>query len=263
MKKRISLLMAVTFLVTAVPAFALSPGFEHFIASAGRGPGAEGSMWVTDLYAFNPNEFDVTVDIYWLFRDQDNSSMMPATVTLPARQSVIVKDIVKNVFGQDEAYGGFRIVGREGIIAGQAYIYDMNGPNGQAFEASPIGAGIYAADSAVAPRPSALATTQIFGIENNEDFRTNFVGVGVDPSGSTFDLRIYDADGSEVLALDGVAIGPWEPKLWSLTDLGLSDLDEGYISVTMTSGGGIFAGSKISNVSNDSHTLESWTLLGN
>ena len=244
----------------AIPALALSPGFEHFIISAGRGPGAEGSMWATDLYAFNPNEFDVTVDIYWLPRDQNNATAEPVTVTLPAQQAIIVKDVVNAVFGQEQAYGGFRIVGREGIVAGQAFIYDMNGPYGQSFEAIPVEGGVFAASSA--PRASALDVTQIFGIENNADFRTNFLGVGVDPNGTTFNLRVYDETGAEVLAADGIEIGPWEPKLWPLTELGLENLDGGYISVTVTEGGALFAASKVANETNDPHTLEAWTLLG-
>jgi len=244
----------------AVPALALNPGYEHFIPSAGRGPGAENSMWATDLYAFNPNDFDVTVDIYWLFRDQNNANAEPATVTIPARRSVIVKDVVKNVFGQDEAYGGFRIVGREGIIAGKAYIYDMNGPYGQAFEATPVEGGVF--EQAASKRASSLNVTQIFGIENNDSFRTNFVGVGIDANGTTFDLRVYDDAGMEILAVDGIEIGPWEPKLWPLSTLGLENLNGGFISVTVTKGGAVFAASKVANSTNDPHTLEQWNLLG-
>ncbi len=252
-----------TFLVTlllATPVFALNPGFEHFIASAGRGPGAEGSMWATDLYAFNPNDFDVTVDVYWLFRDQNNATAEPVTVTIPARRALIVKDIVKEVFGQDEAYGGFRIVGREGIVAGKAYIYDMNGPYGQAFEATPVEGGVF--EQNASKRASALNVTQIFGIENNDRFRTNFLGVGIDAGGTVFNLRVYDDMGEEVLAVDDIEIGPWTPKLWPLTSLGLENLNGGYIAVTVTKGGAIFGASKVARATNDPHTLEQWNLLG-
>lgn len=256
-----SVLAALTLsTLLAMPALALNPGFEHFIPSAGRGPGAQGSMWATDLYAFNPNAFDVTVDIYWLFRDQNNASAQPVTVTIPAQRAVIVKDIVKNVFGQDQAYGGFRIVGREGIVAGKAFIYDTSGPYGQSFEATPVEGGVF--EQNAAKRASALNVTQIFGIENNATFRTNFLGVGVDPAGTTFNLRVFDENGAEVLSVDGIEIGPWEPKLWPLSSLGLENLNGGYIAVTVTKGGAVFAASKISNASNDPHTLEQWNLLG-
>ena len=125
-------------------------------------------MWATDLYAYNPNDFEVTVDIYWLVRDQDNSMATPVTVQIPARRALIVKDVIKNVFGEDVAYGGFRIVGREGIVAGKAFIYDMNGPYGQAFEATPVEGGVF--EQNAAKRASALNVTQIFGIENNDTF---------------------------------------------------------------------------------------------
>jgi len=244
----------------AAPSFALNPGFEHFVASAGRGPGAGGSMWATDLYAFNPNDFPVTVDVYWLFRDQANASAEPVTVTIPARRSVVVKDIVKSVFGQDTAYGAFRIVGREGIVAGKAYVYDMNGPYGQTLEAIPVEGGVF--EQSAAKRASALNVTQIFGIANDATSRTNFLGVGIDPAGTAFNLRIYDENGTEVLAADGIQLGAWEPKLWPLSSLGLENLAGGYIAVTVTKGGAIFAASKVSRATNDPVTLEQWNLLG-
>lgn len=260
MKHR-SLIAALTLsTLLAVPALALNPGFEHFIPSAGRGPGADGSMWATDLHAFNPNDFDVTVDIYWLVRDQNNAGAEPVTVTIPARRSVVVKDIVNSVFGQETAYGGFRIVGREGIVAGKAYVYNMDGPFGQTLEAMPVEAGVFEQTSA--KRASALNVTQIFGIENDGTFRTNFVGVGIDPAGTTFNLKIYDENGAEVLAADSIQLGPWEPKLWPLSSLGLANLKGGYISVTVTKGGALFAASKIARSTNDPVTLEQWNLLG-
>ncbi len=240
---------------------ALNPGYEHFVAAAGRGPGAEGSFWVTDLYAFNPNEFPVDVEIYWLWRDQDNSMAEPVEVTIPALTSVTVPDIISSVFGQEQAYGGFRIVGLNGLVAGSTYIYDRNGPYGQAFEAVPVEGALYAVEGTL--RFSTLSFTQIFGIAENADFRTNFVGVGIDPNGTTFDLRVVDGSGAVVLAVDGVTLGAWEPKLWPLADLGVTGLNGGYIQVKVTSGAAIFAGSKISNVTNDAHTLEQWVLLGN
>jgi hypothetical protein len=254
------IISAVLAATLAVPAFALSPGYEHFVITAGRGPGANGSMWATDLHAFNPNDFPVTVDIYWLFQNQNNASATPVTVTIPARRSVTVKDVIKTVFGQDRAFGGFRIVGREGIIAGSVYLYDMNGPSGQTMEAIPVEGGIYTASAA--KRASNLPLTHIFGIEENAEFRTNFLGVGVDASGTTFNLRVFDADGAEVLAADGIALGPWEPKLWPLASLGLRNLTGGYIQVTVTSGGAMFGAAKISNRTNDPHTLEQWVPLG-
>jgi hypothetical protein len=77
-----------------------------------------------------------------------------------------------------------------------------------------------------------------------------------------FDLRVFDADGTVALELNDIPLKPWEPQLWPLADLGLSDLAGGFIEVTVTKGSGIFAASKASNSTNDGQTLEAWNLLG-
>ena len=259
MKKKILVTLAI--LAMAAPAvYALNPGLEHFVPGAVRGEGRAGAFWVTDLTAFNPNSEAINVDIYWLPRGKDNASQEPVTVTIPAYTSVTVPDVISNVFGQDAAAGGFRIVG-DGLVAGSVYVYDQNGPYGVSLEATPI-EGQVAADEAKA-RPSVLDFTNIFGIEENSAWRTNFMGVGTDPNGTVFDLRIFDAAGEVVADVKDIPLKPWGTQLWELgRDLGLQDLDGGFLEITVTSGGAIFAASRVSNWTNDGQILEQWILLG-
>ena len=108
-----------------------------------------------------------------------------------------------------------------------------------------------------------LNFTNIFGIEENSAWRTIFMGVGTDPAGTLFDLRVFDAAGMVVLDVKNIPLKPWETQLWGLgRDLGLSDLDGGFMEITVTSGGGIFAASRVSNWTNDGQILEQWNLLG-
>ena len=259
MRTRI-LVVACALLLAAPALFALSPGIEHFVPGATRGEGRFGAFWVTDLTAFNPNADPIDVDIYWLPRGQDNAAQVPVTVTIPGYTSVTVPDVINTVFGQDSADGGFRIVG-SGLVAGSVYVYDQNGPYGVSLEATPI-EGQVASDMAKA-RDSVLDFTNIFGIEQNADWRTNFMGVGTDPAGTLFDLRIFDAAGDVVLEISDIPLGPWETELWSLDrTLGITDLDGGFMEITVTSGGAIFAASRVSNTTNDGQLLEQWILLG-
>jgi hypothetical protein len=235
-------------------------GIEHFVAGAVRGPGRAGADWVTDLTAFNPNAEAIDVEIYWLPRGESNETQTPVMVTIPAYTSVTVPDVIKSVFGQDKAAGGFRIVG-SGLVAGSVYVYDQNGPYGVTLEAIPI-EGQVAAEGAKS-RPSVLNFTNIFGIEENSAWRTNLMGVGTDPAGTLFDLGVFDAAGMVVLDVKDIPLKPWETQLWELgRDLGLSDLDGGFLEITVTSGGGIFAASRVSNWTNDGQILEQWNLLG-
>jgi hypothetical protein len=255
------ILTALTALALAAPAaYALNPGIEHFVPGAVRGEGRAGAFWVTDLTAFNPNSEAINVDIYWLPRGQNNASQTPVTVTIPAYTSVTVPDVIKNVLGQDAAAGGFRIVG-DGLVAGSVYVYDQNGPYGVSLEATPIEGQVAAEGSGA--RPSVLDFTNIFGIEENSAWRTNFMGVGTDPNGTLFDLRIFDASGEVVADVTDIPLKPWETQLWELgRDLGLTDLDGGFMEITVTSGGAIFAASRVSNLTNDGQILEQWILLG-
>ncbi len=259
MKSKITLTLAI--LALAAPAlFALNPGIEHFVAGATRGEGRAGAFWVTDLTAFNPNAEAIEVDIYWLPRGKNNAAQTPVTVTIPGYTSVTVPDVIKNVFGQDAANGGFRIVG-SALVAGSVYVYDQNGPYGVSLEATPI-EGHVAADDAKS-RPSVLDFTNIFGIEENSAWRTNFMGVGTDPNGTLFDLRIFDAAGEVIADVKDIPLKAWETQLWELgRDLGITDLDGGFMEITVTSGGGIFAASRVSNLTNDGQILEQWILLG-
>jgi hypothetical protein len=259
MKSKILVTMAIVAL--AAPAiFALSPGTEHFVPGAARGQGRAGAFWVTDLTAFNPNAEEISVDIYWLPRGKNNAGQTPINVTIPPYTSVTVKDVIKNVLGLDSAAGGFRIMA-DGLVAGSVYVYDQNGPFGVSLEATPIEGQVAAEQSK--SRPSVLNFTNIFGIEENSAWRTNFMGVGTDPNGTLFDLRIFDANGEVVLEISDIPLGPWETELWSLgPQLGLSDLDGGFMEMTVTEGGAIFAATRVSNWTNDAQILEPWVLLG-
>ena len=259
MKKKIFVALAIAALA-APTLFALSPGTEHFVPGAVRGNGRAGAFWVTDLTAFNPNAEEISVEIYWLPRGKNNAGQMPITVMIPAYTSVTVPDVINNVLGQEAAAGGFRIVG-SGLVAGSIYVYDQNGPYGVSLEATPIEGHVAAEQNK--SRSSALNFTNIFGIEENSSWRTNFMGVGTDPNGTLFNLRIFDANGEVVLDIKDIPLQPWETQLWSLgPQLGLTDLDGGFMEMTVTKGGAIFSASRVSNLTNDGQILEPWVLLG-
>ena len=105
MKKKIFVALAIAALA-APTLFALSPGTEHFVPGAVRGKGRAGAFWVTDLTAFNPNGEEISVEIYWLPRGENNAGQMPITVMIPAYTSVTVPDVINNVLGQEAAGPG-------------------------------------------------------------------------------------------------------------------------------------------------------------
>lgn len=146
-------------------------------------------------------------------------------------------------------------------MAGSVDVYDQNGPYGVSLEATPIKGQVAAEDAK--SRSSLLDFTNIFGIDENSAWRTNSIGVGTDPNGTLFDLRIFDASGEVVLDVQNIPLKPWEKQLWELGhDLGLSDLDGGFMEMTVTSGAAIFAATRVSNWTSDGRVLEQCVLLG-
>ncbi len=77
------------------------------VPSAGRGPGAAGSFWTTDLWVRCPDQTDVTLEFHTL----DAPSASPAaTATVHMIQPVMyLADVIQNTFGLEAAFGNIRV----------------------------------------------------------------------------------------------------------------------------------------------------------
>ena len=77
------------------------------VPSAGRGPGAADSFWVSDLWVRCNDRTDVTLEFHAL----DAPSGAPtATATLSMTQPVVyLADVMKNTFGLDSGFGNIRV----------------------------------------------------------------------------------------------------------------------------------------------------------
>ena len=99
------LILAATSLLAVGPVNMIST--EIMVPSAGRGPGAAGSFWVTDLWIRCPAGGDATLEFHGL----DSPSAAPlATATVHMDQPVVyLADVVKTAFGMDSGFGNIRI----------------------------------------------------------------------------------------------------------------------------------------------------------
>src|SRR5215212_7168149 len=68
------------------------------IPAAGTGPGASGSQWQSELTIHNVAARTATVAVTY---HQGKSVLGPVSVTLQARQTVSIADVVKTKFGVD------------------------------------------------------------------------------------------------------------------------------------------------------------------
>ncbi len=80
---------------------------DIMVPAAGRGPGAAGSFWVTDLWIRCPAGGDAALEFHGL----DSASSAPlATATVHMNQPVVyLADVIKTAFGMDSGFGNIRI----------------------------------------------------------------------------------------------------------------------------------------------------------
>lgn len=241
-------------LVTGVAgsAAALNVGTEIFVPAAARGSGTGNSMWVTDLYVFNPGTSQVTVDIYWLARGTDNSGATPETYTVNGGETMILADVIQTVFGLNSAGGAFRIVAdAEVMVNSRIYNLASSGDTfGQGFEGVPASSAI-----------SAGSDTDFVGLTDNGTgsgtFRTNIFAVNTNAGSSTVTFYLLDASGSQV-ASRSYTMQPYAALYKPVSDLGGGSFDEGTVHAEVAAGSAIVVGSKIDNGSGDPTTLEAW-----
>ncbi|HHQ49292.1 MAG TPA: hypothetical protein ENK19_10485 [Acidobacteria bacterium] len=242
-------------LAVALPSAALNPSTEVYVPAAARVAGVAGSQWFTDLYVFNPGTSSVNVDIYFLPRDTDNSSVSPQSFTLGANETLTLPDVILGTFGQSSAAGAFRIVATGQVIA-NCRVYNKSGSDtfGQGLEGVP-------ASAAVTP----TNPTDIIGLTSNGTasgtFRSNIFAVNTSSSATTLDVTLMDSSGATV-ATKSYTLQPYAAFYKKISDLGAGNFDNGTLHVTASSGSAIVVASKNDNGSSDGTTLEGWWACG-
>jgi len=252
---RRSLIIVVSILVSAATGFSGTAGQELFLASVGRGPGANSSQWYTTVWLHNSSGNMTTVQVEFLIRNQTNPTPMSQTLNINPGQTLQFKDVFYELFGLAQASGALRFVSSEEIVV-SSRIFNQTGSDvaesqGQFMAAMPP-------DFAI----SQNETTSIAGVSQPADgsFRSNFAMV--ETGGGNVVARVRLLNGMAVeLASKDYSLGPFEPMQVNLTDLGSGLMvDGGRVEVTILSGNGsvLALGSMVGNgvVSQDPSTLE-------
>lgn len=98
----------VVLLVLLLCASTLRAG-ESFIAAAAHAPGANGTFFTTDVRIVNLGSASASFDLTFLPSNQDNSLATAVSVTVPARGSAQLDDVVLKKFNVTNGGGALRI----------------------------------------------------------------------------------------------------------------------------------------------------------
>jgi hypothetical protein len=143
------LVLVASFLLAAQVSLAAGPvagpinmiSNDIMVPAAGRGPGAAGSFWVTDLWIRCPAGADATLEFHGL----DSPSAAPlATATVHMNQPVVyLADVIKTAFGMDSGFGNLRIRSTQPATATlRLYSPGGGGSYGFAFMGMPASMGM-------------------------------------------------------------------------------------------------------------------------
>jgi len=251
----IRLTACLSLLLLAAPILALTPCTTLVVPAAARGAGAGTSVWQMDLYLVNTGNRDAKVELYWLERNTDNSSVVPVTLTVLAGQTVVLEDVIRERFGRESGGGAIRIES-DFPIAATSRIYNLQG--GVTF-----GQGFDGLSTAAAT--TACMKTVVSGLRQDAGSRSNLFAVA-GQAGTTFTVEARSSAGL-TLGSASFTAPRWGAVYIPLANLAGANSGPLMTVISVNSGSAWFAGSRIDEGSGDPFTLaaivpdESLTLL--
>jgi hypothetical protein len=186
----------VVLLLCCVPAltFASHFGDFHVIPGAGRGPGAAGSMWQTDIIIHNFLTTPLTVEIGLVesgLGQADNFFPVMinggATVTIPAGATRSLTDVLRNHRGRDSAMGAL-LIGGDHPFAVTSRIYNVDSSGATIGQTVPVTQEFLSGTAQRGVIPGIIANT---------NFRSNIGFVAAASTGAPLvvEVAITDAAG--------------------------------------------------------------------
>jgi hypothetical protein len=240
---RIIIVINLCALSTAPSLFGISPSDDLLIAGAART-----NRWRADLFVNNPGATTVSVDIMWLERDKANTNPETESFLVGPDETLILEDVLRNVFGFRRAEGAFRITATGGVVTANLIAFSgagsEDGTYGSGFEAIPAPAATSAGESTI-----------LTGAVLNDDFYTNLFALA-GANGVAMNVDFLDPNG-DLQDTAQVVLESYEPWLAPVSNLwDLASFDEGTVRVRVSAGSMVMLGSKVDRSSNDPTTLE-------
>ena len=170
----------------------------YMLPAVAHSPGKHGAFWQTDVAIVNPYPWrSVTVSVYYLPKDQDNSYAALETLTVGAGSQVTMTDVVLKTFGISKGSGALLLVSEDGAhfsVTARTSIPETD-PSGLM-------------ENGQKNVTNRGASAFVSGVSNNSRFRTNVGAVAASSRPVDVLVGAFDNDGrfkgEEILFLE-----PW------------------------------------------------------
>jgi len=167
---------------------------DMMVLASGRGPGAAGSFWTTDLWIRCPAGGDATLE----FHELDSPSANPtATATVHMTEPVVfLPDVVQSVFGMNSGFGNIRIrTTNPGSATIRLSSPGGGGSYGFAFMAMPASMGMGSYSSMMGGDTDA-ARMYVQGLLPQPQARVNVMVMNTASTPIQGTVEVLDADGA-------------------------------------------------------------------
>jgi PKD repeat protein len=192
---------------------------------ASHAPGAEGSVWRTDLVLLNPHAAAADVTLRYL----DGSQPTTGTVSLAPGETVRYGDVLVTLLHLGGTTTGALHIEATGelVVVSRTYNLSPLGGYGQYFPAVQPGQCL---------EPGQLGA--LAGIAGDADYRTNVGFLNSSEVEATVRLAVFGADGGSLGTLQRVVpAGEWRQINDVIAELGLGDTAVAWATVEVLTGG--------------------------
>jgi hypothetical protein len=235
---------------------------EILAPAAGRGPGAAGSVWRTDLWIKAVAGSTVTLEFHSV--DATTDTPMATAQVLVTSGILSLPDVLKSTFNLDQAYGNILLRSASGLSATvRVYAISGGGAYGAAFMAMPTSASMRGSGGMM--DGDDRYQMYVLGLQPEPRARVNVMVTNSGSTAITGTIEILDGDG--LLASGGTVSIPFSIRAYSSHQFGdvLAGITSRYgdgsamqLRVRLANGSTgmmMVLASVVDNVTNDTYTV--------
>jgi len=216
---------------------------EIWVPAVAHTPGANGSLWRTDVVVLNTCDDDVSLEM----RLRSDAGEFSRAFEVPAGRHQVFADVVAQLT-DGNAVGALQITaGTDVIVTSRTFNQSDDGTFGQALDGMTFDEGYGPGDTAILQQ-----------LREDSAFRTNIGVLNMSPSAAVVDVSVYDLD-SQLVGTFRMAARPGETVQENRPIrelLGQSDFVAGYAVVEVAFGYGIYPyASVVDNRTGDPTTI--------